>query len=175
MAEEDGAAGAGGIEDLRAQLEAARAEVERLQCDAADDGRRVEAAVIEAARLRDELAAASAAGEAAAAEAASLREALDAAAGRSLDAAARYRELLVRSEPELPPELISGDSIDAVEASAAAARALAEQMRAHMASQAHAARVPAGAPARAAPDLSALTAEQKIRYGLAQRRDGQQG
>ncbi len=43
------------------------------------------------------------------------------------------------------------------------------RVRSHIESQAQAVRVPAGAPPRSAPDLGALSPEQKIRYGLAQR------
>jgi len=38
-----------------------------------------------------------------------------------------------------------------------------------MEAQAQAGRVPAGAPQRSAPDVSALSAAQKIRYGLERR------
>jgi hypothetical protein len=43
------------------------------------------------------------------------------------------------------------------------------RVRSHLDAQAHAARVPAGAPPRSSPDLSAMTPEQKIRHGLARR------
>ena len=50
-----------------------------------------------------------------------------------------------------------------------AAREIIGRVRAQMEEQAQSTRVPAGAPARAAPDLSAMSAEEKIRFGLARR------
>jgi len=147
---------------LQEQLADARAEVARLQHEAAN-------ASAKAAALRDELAASLAAREQAEADATSLRAELEAAAERVQRAAQRYRELVVASEPALPADLIAGDDVDAVDASARAARELVGRVRTHIEQQAHAGRVPAGAPARTGPDLSALTPEQKIRYGLEQR------
>ncbi len=75
----------------------------------------------------------------------------------------------MKTEPALPAELIAGDSVDAVEASAEAARAMVTRVRTHIESQAHASAVPAGAPARSAPDVSMLTpgAEDPLRAGAA--------
>ena len=75
----------------------------------------------------------------------------------------------MRVEPALPPELIAGETVEAVDASVEHARALAGRVRTHIESRAEAARVPAGAPERRASDVSALTPEQKIRYGLSHR------
>lgn len=147
---------------LQEQLADARAEVARLQHEAAN-------ASAKAAALRDELAASQSAREQAEADASSLRAELEAAAERVQRAAQRYRELVVASEPALPADLIAGDDVDAVDASVEAARALVGRVRTHIEQQAQAGRVPAGAPARTGPDLSALTPEQKIRYGLEQR------
>jgi multidrug resistance efflux pump len=84
-------------------------------------------------------------------------------------AAERYRDLVVRTEPELPPEMIAGNDIDAVEASAAAAREVVERIRARIEGDRQIARIPAGAPPRGGPDVSALSPEQKIRLGLERR------
>lgn len=147
---------------LHEQLAGARAEVERLQRDAAN-------AVAEAAFLRDDVRASHDAVAAATAEAATLREQIDAATQRAQEAAERYRDLVVRTEPALPADLIAGSDIDAIDASVTAAREIVGRVRSHIESQAQAGRVPAGAPPRSAPDLSALTPEQKIRHGLAAR------
>lgn len=147
---------------LHEQLAAARAEVERLQRDAAN-------AVAEAAFLRDDVRTSHEAAAASAAEAATLREQVDAAAQRAQTAAERYRDLVVRTEPALPADLIAGSDIDAIDASVTAAREIVGRVRSHMETQAQAGRVPAGAPPRSAPDLSALTPEQKIKHGLATR------
>jgi uncharacterized protein YPO0396 len=147
---------------LHEQLANARTEVERLERDAAN-------AVAEAAFLRDDLRASHEAAATAAAESETLREQLDAAGQRAQTAAQRYRDLVVRTEPALPADLIADGDIDAIDASVTAAREIVGRVRSHIESQAQTARVPAGAPPRAAPDLSALTPEQKIRHGLATR------
>ena len=147
---------------MQEQLADARAEVERLQRDAAN-------AVAEAAYLRDDVRASHDAIAAATAEAVTLREQVNAATGRAKSSAERYRDLVVRTEPALPADLISGGDVDAIDASVTAAREIVGRVRSHIEAQAQAGRVPAGAPPRSAPDLSALTPEQKIRHGLAQR------
>ena len=154
---------------LRVELDAARDEIASLRQRAGDSEARAEAAVAEGARLQAELAAANDAVASFEADAASLRSMLEEADARNRDAAARYRELAVRVETALPPDLIAGETIDAIDASIARAREIAANVRSHIESQAQASRVPAGAPHRAAPDLSAMTPEQKIRFGLAQR------
>jgi hypothetical protein len=105
-------------------------------------------------------------------EAAELRARIEAAAERERNGATRYRELMLRAEPALPAELVSGDNIEAIDASVVAARDIVGRVRSHMESQASASRVPAGAPERGARDLSAMTPQQKIRYGLEQRAQG---
>ncbi len=147
---------------LQEQLADARAEVERLQRDAAN-------AVAEAAYLRDDVRASHDAVATATAEAATLREQIEAATQRARATAERYRDLVVRTEPALPADLIAGADVDAIDASVTAAREIVGRVRSHIESQAQAGRVPAGAPSRAAPDLSALSPEQKIRHGLAAR------
>jgi chromosome segregation ATPase len=154
---------------LQEQLADARAEVERLQLDAANAEARAQHAVAETAALRDDLHAAHAAGTAAAAEASSLRTQFEEATQRARAGAERYRDLVVRTEPALPADLIAGDDVDTIDASVTAAREIVGRVRSHIEAQAHASRVPAGAPPRSSPDLSALTPEQKIRHGLAQR------
>jgi len=160
--EEPGAEELAALED---QLAAARTEIERLPVEAA-------AAVAGAETLRAELHASLDASAAQAADAAALREELDAANGRERADAARYREALLRGNPSLPAELLAGDSVAAVEASAEAARALVERVRAQLDELAQLARVPAGAPPRGAPDTGAMSPAQKISYGLARRDAG---
>lgn len=143
---------------LQEQLADARSEVERLQGEAAT-------ATAQAAELRGQLASTRSAAET---EAETNRQYLDAAEARLRTAAERYRDLVVRTEPELPPEMIAGDDVDAVDASAAAAREVVERVRTRITTPA-AARVPAGSPPRGTPDVSALSPEQKIRIGLERR------
>jgi chromosome segregation ATPase len=157
------------LEQLRADLDAAREEIAALRAQAGDAEARAQAAIAEDARLQAELAAATDAAAAFDADAASLRSMLEDAEQRNREGAARYRDLAVRVETALPADLIAGETIEAIDASIAQAREIAASVRSHIDAQAQAARIPAGAPQRSAPDLSALTPEQKIRHGLAQR------
>ncbi len=84
-------------------------------------------------------------------------------------AAERYRELALEQTPELPAELVSGATVDEIDESLERARETVSKVRGHLESQAQAAKVPAGAPPRSEPDLSGLSTEEKISYGLQQR------
>jgi hypothetical protein len=91
-----------------------------------------------------------------------------AAAERERLAAGRYRELILLHEPSLPAELVSGETIDALDAAVLQARQTVAQVRQHLEQQAQALRVPAGSPVRGEPDLSDLSPGEKIRAGLRQ-------
>ena len=84
-------------------------------------------------------------------------------------ATARYREALLASAPEVPEELVSGATPEEVEASLAQARQMVERIRSHIEAQLAEQRVPTGAPIRSAPDLSGMSAQEKIAYALSQR------
>jgi ABC-type transporter Mla subunit MlaD len=107
------------------------------------------------------------------AELAGLKQSLD-EAGRSLEdtgqalgrAVAAYKELVVQANPGLLAELITGDTIEAVDESLRQARALVERVRQEMEAEAARARVPLGSPQRAPLDLSGLSAREKIQYAI---------
>lgn len=80
--------------------------------------------------------------------------------------AERYRQALLRTTPEVPPELVTGATVDEVDASLAAAQATVAAVRRHLAQQAAGARVPAGAPLRGEPDAGTLSPRQKIALAL---------
>jgi len=145
------AAGTGAPGALSEALERVR-ELERAHA----------AAVDEAASLRVSL-------DAAGRDAGAMRAQVEAAAEQARAAAERHRALILQWEPALPAELIAGDTVDAVDASAATARAMVQRVRTQIEAQAEAARVPAGAPQRPERDLSAMSPQQKIRFGLEQR------
>jgi chromosome segregation ATPase len=136
------------LEALREELAAARAEAARLAERLAD--REARAAELEetAAGLRRELA-----------------RAHD---GRRA-AVARYREALAAAAPELPAELLAGDTVEAVDEAARRARELVARVREHLSAAESARPVPAGSPPRRGPDVAALSPAEKIRYGLAER------
>jgi predicted RNase H-like nuclease (RuvC/YqgF family) len=107
------------------------------------------------------------------AEIATLKQSLD-EAKRALDelgkalagAVAAYKELIVRENPGLLADLITGDTIAAVDESLKQARALVERVRQEMEAEAARTRVPAGSPQRAPLDLSGLSAREKIQYAI---------
>lgn len=90
-----------------------------------------------------------------------------AAANSSLsEAVAGYRAAVAQANPEIVEELITGDSIEAVNQSLEEARKLVSRVKQELETQISLARIPAGAPERAAPDLSGLTPREKIQYAI---------
>ena len=86
-------------------------------------------------------------------------------------AVARYREAVLAAEPELPPELVSGETLEELEGSLESARRAVAQIRERLSVESEGERgFPVGAPARgAAPVASSMTPAEKIAYGLEQR------
>ena len=162
---------------LEERLAEAEAEVERLQTTAAD--REARAAHLEdtlsqtkadlasrdeeLATLRDGLSAAQTEAAAARSEAEELR-------GGLRSAAEKYRQAVLASRAEVPPDLVSGETVEEVDRQLESALRMVAQLKSHLESQAQGQRVPTGAPARRAPDTAALTPTEKISYGLAQRK-----
>ena len=85
-------------------------------------------------------------------------------------AVACYRSLLLATAPDVPQELVKGETVEEVEASFEAARDMVERIRQKLEAQVAGERVPAGAPPRSAPDLSTLSPKEKILYGLSRGR-----
>jgi hypothetical protein len=77
-----------------------------------------------------------------------------------------YRLMLVSRNPELLPELISGDSIEALDRSVKSAQELTARIKKQLETQQQAERVPPGAPGRVEPDVANLSAREKIYLGL---------
>ena len=81
-------------------------------------------------------------------------------------AVSKYRVALLASSPEVPEELVKGKTIDELDASLASARIIVEKIAQKLESQEPSERVPVGAPPRRPPDLSTLSPQEKILYGL---------
>ncbi|MBA7664668.1 hypothetical protein ES703_72729 [subsurface metagenome] len=81
-------------------------------------------------------------------------------------AVASYKALVVQSNPDVPEELVTGDSIEAITDSLTSAKELVSKIRKDMEAEISLARVPAGAPERTAPDLSGLSPREKIQYAV---------
>jgi chromosome segregation ATPase len=150
------------LTELQEELADARAELEQLRSTTADREARLRA-------LRDELAEARRQAEARDGELAEAREAAAALSERVRAGAQRYRELALQQMPELPEELVAGETIEEIDEALGRARETVSKVRGHLESQAQAARVPVGAPVRSEPDLSGLSAAEKIERGLRQR------
>ena len=78
----------------------------------------------------------------------------------------RYRGLLLARDPDVPEELVRGETAAELEASFERAAGLVDRLRRRAVEQSARERVPAGAPARRAPDSAGLTPQQKILLGL---------
>ncbi len=162
--------------ELDDRLADAQAQIESLQAAAAD-------AAARAATARKELTAAkeaSSSAEALLAEAASAREAVEGelsrmrseveeARSRLAESAVKYREAKLASAPEIPQDLVpAAETLAEIDEGFEAARRVVGRLRERMQEERQSARVPVGSPSRRAPDLSSLSASEKIRLGLQQ-------
>ena len=163
------------IAALQDELTEAQTEVDRLQTIAAD--REARAAHLEEtlAQLREEQSQLSVSLREAQVqlaardeELAALRQEVEGLQASLKAAAGKYRDALLASQPEVPPDLVGGETVEEVDQQLEAALRMVAQLRGHLESQAQALRVPTGAPARRAPDLSALSPAEKIVHGLSQ-------
>ncbi|RLC91913.1 MAG: hypothetical protein DRI39_09325 [Chloroflexi bacterium] len=84
--------------------------------------------------------------------------------GNLSEAVNRYRDALLKQHPEIPADMLEGDTVAALDASLEQARAVVDNVKRHLAE-----RVPAGAPQRTGPDISSMSPGEKITYGLRQR------
>lgn len=94
------------------------------------------------------------------------RHALDELGKELSKAVAAYKGLVIQANPGVLPELITGETIEAVDESLKQALALMERVRREMEAEAAKTRIPAGSPPRAPLDLSALSAREKIQYAI---------
>jgi phage-related minor tail protein len=85
-------------------------------------------------------------------------------------AIASYKARITESNPEIPAELIDGDTIEDVDSSLERARAIIQKIREGLEADIKMVRVPAGAPPRAPIDLSTLSPLEKIQYGIGGKR-----
>lgn len=81
-------------------------------------------------------------------------------------AVASYKSMVIRTNPDIVEELISGDTIELVNESSEKARSLIGKVRQGLETEIASGRVPAGAPERRSPDLSTLSPREKIQYGI---------
>ena len=82
-------------------------------------------------------------------------------------AVAKYRAAVMASTPGVPEELLKGETVEEIDASLELAQGIVAKVRQEFESDVAARSVPAGAPPRTLPDLSALPPGEKIAYALA--------
>jgi chromosome segregation ATPase len=99
-----------------------------------------------------------------------LEERLAAANNALVEAVNSYRDMIVRANPDIVEELISGDTIESLNESLEKARSLIGRVRQGLETEIALTRVPAGAPERRPPDLSALSPREKIQYAIGGKR-----
>jgi chromosome segregation ATPase len=167
-------------EDFDDRIADSLAQIEALQAAAADAEARAATARSELAEARrqatemeERLSLVTGERETAYGELAETREALSAAQTAVREAASKYRAAVLASAPEIPEDLVpEAEDIAEIDRGVEAARrvvsSVREKMEAETAGQALSLRVPGGAPARRAPDVSGLSPEDKIRLGLQQ-------
>ena len=101
----------------------------------------------------------------------SRQESLNARHKTAVDA---YRNLVLKANPLVPVELISGATVEEIDESLGRAVDLVGHIRQGLEQRQkredQADAVPAGAPGRTPPDLNGMTAREKINYGLSQAR-----
>lgn len=99
---------------------------------------------------------------------------LNALNARHEAAVAAYRGALVRANPLIPAELINGGSVEELDGSLQRAAGLVSHIRQGLELQQKVEQradvIPAGAPGRVPPDMSGMSAREKIAYGLEQTR-----
>ncbi len=85
-------------------------------------------------------------------------------------AVASYKALVVETNPEVPDELITGDTIDAINESLENARALIDRVKQGIEAEVSKTKIPVGAPQRTPLDLSVLSPREKIQYAIGGKR-----
>ncbi len=86
------------------------------------------------------------------------------------EAVTSYKTMVIQVNPEVIEELVSGDTIESINESLNKAKALVSKVRQGLETEISLAKVPAGAPERTSPDLSALSPREKIQYAIAGRK-----
>jgi hypothetical protein len=151
----NGASNAEDLEAIKAQLEEEKKAVADAQALLNQRDTRI-------AELESALSEAEKGSEAAAAELSQVKEGHTKAVSKYLEAARALNSTI-------PPDVISGNTIEEIDASLAKARTIAESVKKVLEAQAKEAKVPAGAPTRGEISLEGLSPREKIAAGVAQK------
>ncbi len=90
--------------------------------------------------------------------------------GNLSQAVSGYKALVVKSNPGILEELITGDTVETINHSLENANTLVGRVRQGLEEEVSRVRIPAGAPQRTPPDLSALSPREKIQYAIGGKR-----
>lgn len=105
-------------------------------------------------------------GPAGRAELVEAREQLAESRAQLREAALKYREARLASVPQIPPDLVPGETVEEIDQQLEAAQQVVAQLRDKLRQETQGSRVPMGAPPRRSLDLSALSPTEKIKLGL---------
>jgi len=86
------------------------------------------------------------------------------------EAVKAYRKLAASSNPLFSEDVLAGETIADVDASMARVLDLAGKVRSRIEAEIKSVNIPAGAPERSGPDLSALSPREKIKLGLEEKK-----
>jgi hypothetical protein len=153
---------------LEEQLAAAQNDIEQLQTQLAEAEARESTRVTEVSALRLQVSGLEEAMATQGVELEDLRSTVSEAQAATREAVQRVRQSVLDHEPDLPHDLVAGETVAELDEAVSRARQTVAQVRQHLEQQAQSLRVPAGAPVRGGPDVSSLTAGEKIRAGLKQ-------
>lgn len=153
---------------VQEELAEARTELGRIETQAADAEGRAAELESQLTELRERAGQAETAAEGNERELAAAAERTEALEAQVKSAAERYRTVALERSPELPEELVAGETVEEIDLAIERARETVSRVRGHLESRAQARRVPVGAPVRSEPDRSAMSAEEKIKFGLQQ-------
>ena len=139
------------VEGLKAQLGERDTKLGQLQGEIAEKGALIQSQELELTALREANAAA---------------EGRIAELSASLSGATcKYRDITLTANPEVPAEMVTGDTIAEIDASVESAKALVEKVKGSLESSA-VATVPVGAPERVSPSWRELSAREKIAFAI---------
>jgi len=140
------------LDQIKAQLEEEQQAKAALEQGAAEKDARI-------AALESALSEAKQESQAALTETARLKDAEATTVGK-------YREALLAAHPDIPQDLIQGDSVSGLFASVEKGKATVHAVRKSLEAEAAATKVPAGAPTRGAISVEGMSPREKIAAGI---------
>ena len=149
-----------GLEAIKAELEEEKKAKAAAEASLAEKGTLI-------ADLQAQLSEARSGFESTTAELASVK-------GAHAQAVSKYLDAVRLANPTIPQDVITGDTIEDIDASLAKVTTIAESVKASLEARAKEAKVPAGAPPRGEISLEGLSPREKIAAGIQQKGGTQQ-